>query len=173
MNSSIKLTPFQTGSPLLETATQIYTETWSFNFEDTIDFVRWYAECRGFVGFVATKDEIPVAMGFGIESIAGNWWHDIVTTAVGRDNPALKNAWALVEFCVLENYRKEGVGSLLHDKLLETQVYPRVLLSTRVENEGARRFYERKQWQCLHPGVVFGAGEPAYMIMSRDTKLQK
>ena len=136
MTPSITLTPFNTGSPLLETATQIYTETWSFNFEDTIDFVRWYSECRGFVGYVATIDETPVAMGFGIESIPGNWWHDIVTTAVGRSNPALKNAWALVEFCVLEKYRNQGVGSVLHDKLIETQVYPHLLLSTRNRKRG-------------------------------------
>jgi ribosomal protein S18 acetylase RimI-like enzyme len=168
MQETVRLSPFFADSALLAPATKVYVSTWGFDPEDSLDFVTRYADYPGFYGLAALSEGNVVGMGFGVLSSPGHWWHDAVAKAVGADHPALQNAWVLVEICVLQEYRNQNIGSLVHDQLLKTQLYPRALLSTRMENNGARRFYEAKGWSYLTEELIFDPGDPAYAVMSKE-----
>ena len=170
MQTTIELQPFYSDSPLLLPATAVYVATWGFDLEDSLDFVSRYAEYSGFYGLAALSQGQVVAMGFGVLSSPGHWWHDAVARTIGASHPALQDAWVLVEICVLADYRNQEIGTLVHNQLLQTQIYPRALLSTRMENNGARRFYEGKGWQYLHQEIIFDPGDPTYVVMGKEMR---
>ncbi len=170
MQEAIQLCPFYSDSPLLEPATKVYVTTWGFELDGSLDFVTRYCDYSGFYGLAALSEGNVVGMAFGVLSSPGHWWHDAVARSVGASHAALQNAWVLVEICVLPDFRNKEIGSRLHDQLLKTQIYPRALLSTRIENDGARRFYEGKGWKYLHEKVIFDPGDPLYVVMGKEIK---
>lgn len=49
--------------------------------------------------------------------------------------------------------------------LLDVQPCPRALVSTHVENQGARCFYERHGWQYFQPDCIVQAGPRPLVVM--------
>ncbi|MDQ3856568.1 MAG: GNAT family N-acetyltransferase [Chloroflexota bacterium] len=164
----LDLRRFDKASPHVTDAARVYALTWGYALPVSEEFIRKQMSYPDFVGYVAVLGSEVVGMGFGTRSEPGQWWHDKVAARVGEDHPALQDAWVLTELEVLESHRGRGIGSRLHDSLLETQPYPHALLSTQVSNSGARRLYERLGWEYLHPGFVFLAGDPAYVVMRKE-----
>ena len=165
----IRLETYSATSPLLEDALRVYARVWPDRSPADArgNFTR-YAGYDGFCGLVAFVGDEAVGVGYGARSVPGVWWHDQVTPHFGTDHPALRDAWRLVELAVIEDYRRLGIGGLLHDALLATQPCPRVLLSTAVANERARTMYERRGWYYVHPAFDF-PGEPhRYAIMGKE-----
>ncbi|MCA9893801.1 MAG: GNAT family N-acetyltransferase [Anaerolineae bacterium] len=170
VNTSIdyELVPFTYNSPLLVDAVKVYTHVWSQRtYGESIDFFKNNARRQNFYGYVVRAGKQTIGMGFGTRSMIGQWWHDKVAQKVGEDHPALQDAWVLVELAILPNYRNRGLGLRIHDALLADQPYPNVLLSTQVDNTGARRFYERHGWDYLHAGFAFFENHPLFCIMHK------
>src|SRR5579863_9317193 len=166
--SPCTLAPFDAKSPYLDDAVWIYMETWPADSEQVRSFISHYAGYPDFRGQVAPIEDKVIGMGFGVRSFPGNWWHDRVAAKLGADSPALQDAWVLVDLAVLEIYRGEGIGSALHNALLQNQPCPRALLSTEVKNSGARRFYERHGWHYLLTDYVFREGDEPFVVLSRE-----
>ena len=164
----IEIEPFDLGSRTFEDAVSVYRAVFGGDWNGGYLFMVRYAQYPDFHGRVALDGTRVIGMGFGARSAPGQWWHDRVATEVGPDHPALQTAWVLVELGVLEGYRGQGIGGRLHDTLLAAQPLPRVLLSTQVDNLGARRFYTRRGWQLLHPGFTFLPGSPPYLVMHQS-----
>ncbi|MEO1290520.1 MAG: GNAT family N-acetyltransferase [Chloroflexota bacterium] len=164
---TFELAEFDYYSPYLHKAVDVYCTVWGRNLEDSTTFFRKYARMQHFVGYVALVGGHVVGIAFGTASQAGQWWHDKVSTHVGKNHHALANAWVLTELAVLQPYRKHNIGSALHDKVLEQQPFPNVLLSTQVDNVKAREFYEKRHWTYLHRGFSFQKNRPNYCIMHR------
>lgn len=166
----ISLLPFDASSPYLAGAVQVHIATWPANEEEIRRFITRYARSSGFRGYVALLNNEVVGMGFGRQSLPGQWWHDKVAAHVGPNHPALQDAWELVDLAVLPGYQGHGIGTLLHNALQESQPCQRVLLSTEVSNTGARRLYKRLGWSYLHPGFVFNPGQQPFAVMSREVR---
>jgi ribosomal protein S18 acetylase RimI-like enzyme len=164
----VSIQPFDATSPLLDDAVRVYTETWGREWDPSYALFARYAGLPDFRGFVARAGGATVGMGFGHRSLPGQWWHDAVAAHVGPANPALRDAWVLVELAVRAAWQGHGIGGLLHDALLDAQPLPRALLSTEVTNDRARRMYERRGWHYLHSGFAFAAGQPRFLVMHRE-----
>lgn len=123
-----------------------------------------------YVGFVARHKGKVIGMTFGEASLRGQWWHDVVAKHVGINCAALQEAWVLTQLNVLRDYRNHGIGAQLHDAIVAQQPHHQLLLSTQQSNRAAQRFYQRRGWVVLHPGIVFSRGDEPYMIM-RKTKI--
>lgn len=166
----ISLIPFDASSPYLDGAVQVYIAAWPANEAEIRDFIRRYAGYPGFRGYVALLNNEVVGMGFGTQSLPGQWWHDKVAAHVAPNHPALQDAWVLVDLAVLPAYRSHGIGTLLHNALLGSQPYRWALLSTEVSNTGSRRLYERLGWGYLHTGFVFNPGQQPFVVMCREVR---
>ncbi len=170
IESNVHIVEFKPGSPLFLEAIRVYHKTWGWSWEESYSFFQRYSRLPDYTGLVAVYGSEVVGMTFGALGRRGQWWFDKVAyhVAGGYHNPALIDAFMLVELAVMEGYREMGIGTALHDTLLASQPYDRALLSTEVSNTGARRLYERLGWEYLHPGFVFSEGGPPYAILHKE-----
>lgn len=165
---AFQLIPFDADSPYLPQAARVYARIWQRGEDWAIGLFARQARYPDFHGLVAVAEGAVVGMGFGARSEPGQWWHDKVAARMGAGTPALQDAWTLVELGVLAELRGRGIGGALHDRLLAIHPCPRVLLSTQVENARARRMYEARGWQYLHPGFAFEPGNQPFVVMHRE-----
>lgn len=150
-----------------EGAVAVYAEYVGSTVEAHRAFFLSHAQRRDYVGIVAKVGPQVVGVAFGEASLPGQWWHDVVARHVGASHPALQEAWVLTQLNVLQAYRDRGIGGDLHDAIIDRQPYHHVLLSTQQRNLAAQRFYKRRGWFVLHPGIVFSQGDEPYMIMRK------
>lgn len=158
--------PYSADSPLLEDALAVYARVWPERDRDEAreGFTR-YARYEGFRGLVAYDGDEAVGVGYGATSQTGVWWHDKAAAGLGADHPALQDAWRLVELAVVAEYRGQGIGGELHDRLLAAQPNARALICTAAHNTHARGIYERRGWRSVAESFAF-PGEPyPYVIM--------
>lgn len=170
---ALKIVPFTYRSSLFLEAVRVYVKVWHRDGDDSIAFFRKYTQFPYYYGYVAQIRQKVVGMTFGTQSLPGQWWHDKVAAEVGKDHPALQNAWVLTELAVLKAYRNYSIGALLLDHVLEAQPFPNALLSTQVSNTDAQRFYIRHGWRMLHSGFSFNRGNEPYVIMHKVMKPQE
>jgi ribosomal protein S18 acetylase RimI-like enzyme len=167
---NIDILPLNLDSAHLEAAVEVYHEYTPGELSYQTQFFTSHMERLGYIGFVAQVEDKVIGVTFGSRSLAGQWWHEHVAAHVGTEHPALQDAWILTQLNVFEAYRNQGIGKLLHDKILAAQPCPRLLLSTPVANKAAQRFYERYDWEFLHNGIEFFAGDEPYAIMRKELK---
>ena len=166
---TVQLHLFTRASPFLDDAVRIFVRTWP-GYDPVsarASFLRG-AGRRDFRGLVAVSDGVVVGFGFGARSSPGIWWHDQMTNQLGREHPALRDAWQLTELAVVEEYRGRGIGGRLHDALLAAQPCPRALLSTYATNARARAFYERRGWYSIHSAFTFPRDAHAYVAIAKE-----
>ncbi|MCI0710402.1 MAG: GNAT family N-acetyltransferase [Chloroflexi bacterium] len=164
----IEIVNFYQHSERFLDAVRVYQTVFQdFNFAGSVQFVRKYTGYPHFHGLLALDGDQAVGVAFGTKSEDGQWWHDKVAEQIGRDHPALQNAWVLIELGVLDHYRGQGIGTQLHNTIIRCHPLPNLLLSTQKSNHGARRLYERLGWQYLHPGFAFHTGSEPYAVMCR------
>lgn len=167
--------PLQPGTLGFDEAVRRYLAIWPGEEQSIAEFFARYASLPGYHGLVALRADranraggATVGHGFGVRSLAGNWWHDKVAAQVGAEHPALQDAWVLVNLAVSPEARGQGIGGALVEALLAAQPCPRALLSTEVSNATARRLYERHGWRYLHPGFAFAPGDQPFVVMARE-----
>ena len=169
----IELAPYSESSPYLKAGVRVYALTWGYDEKPSMKFFREYARKEGFLGVVALDGGEVVGIAFGVKSVPGNWWHDIVSRHVGEHHAALKDAWVLVEIAILPSYRNHGIGQQMMAYLSSRQPYSNLLLSTQTTNHGARRLYERLGWSYLHEGIQFYTDNyTRFVIMHRPKDLK-
>ena len=164
----IELCRFNNQSSLLFDAIEIYCTIWGHNKDDSTIFFRKYTQQTDFLGYIACVENQAVGFAMGTASQEGQWWHDKVAKNIGDNHPALIDAWVLIELGILEDYRHQQVGTILHNHILSIQPYPNALLSTQVNNIPARKFYEKYGWYYLHYGMVFNKNREQYCIMGKN-----
>lgn len=111
-----------------------------------------------------------VGFAYGYTSSPGQWWRDNVEQALGplEIDRWLKHAFELVEFAVLPEKQGQGIGSRLHDALLEGLPHRTALLSTLEAETPALGMYLRRGWVTLLRYFAFpNVGRP-YRIMGLD-----
>ena len=106
---------------------------------------------KGFRLAVATVDDRMVGFGYGYTGERGQWWSDRV---VERLPAEITDEWVgghfeFVELAVDPKVQGRGVGTALHDRLMDGLPHRKALLSTYSDDRPAPRLYRRLGWQIL------------------------
>jgi ribosomal protein S18 acetylase RimI-like enzyme len=112
-----------------------------------------------------------VGFVYGYTGSPGQWWHDRVAAAL---HPADRRRWLepehfeLTELAVGPEFQGRGIGSRLHDEVLDGLSHRRAVLSALADNEPVIGFYRRRGWQIVLEQLRFEAGRPAFTIMGLE-----
>jgi ribosomal protein S18 acetylase RimI-like enzyme len=123
----------------------------------------------GFRFFGAFADEHLVGFVYGYLGSRGQWWHDRVAAALGREGTEdwlAPGHFEFTELHVRAEYRRRGIGGRLHDTVLDGIDSPTAVLSTQTDNEPALALYGGRGWEVIVPYLDFGSGRP-FLIMGK------
>jgi len=110
-----------------------------------------------------------VGFGYGHTSLPGQWWHDRAAGALAPEKAArwLDGPFVVVDLAVRPRSQRQGIGSRLHDLLLEHLPHAAAVLSARQDDAGAQRLYHGRGWQEIGRDIVFVPGGDPYVILAR------
>lgn len=105
----------------------------------------------GFRITVAHEHERIAGFAYGYTGRAGQWWTDRMRAEIA---PHLYDEWfdghfEFVELAVHPEFQRQGLGTALHDALLDGLPHDRALLTTWQDDRPARRLYVRRGWRPL------------------------
>lgn len=121
----------------------------------------------GFAAVTAIADGKLVGFGYGYRAGPGQWWHDVVAAALGRDNAGrwLANAFELAELHVDPDWQGNGLGRSVIELLLGRVTAATVVLSAIDELSPARRLYGSLGFTDLLTAFRFPGSAELYAIM--------
>jgi ribosomal protein S18 acetylase RimI-like enzyme len=126
----------------------------------------------GFRALVAREEGTGRILGFayGYATGPGQWWHEQVARAMPPEQIErwLSGAFELVEFAVAPRAQGQGLGSQLHDELLQAVPFRTAVLSTMQSETVALKLYRKRGWVTLLQNFIFPGGARNYMIMGKD-----
>ncbi len=160
-------------SPHFHDAVRVYCRCWSKDFESSLKFFIRYAQAPGFVGISVWHERGILGFGFGTQNVIGNWWFDRVRRKLGDADPALNRSWGFIELATIPEVRRKGIGTVIHDEILNRVRFPRAILSTPVENKVAQRFYQVQGWRILATFPLTDDTERKSVIMGIELLLTK
>lgn len=124
----------------------------------------------GFRCLVAEEDGRVLGFAYGFTDKPGQWWHEQVAPTMKEAGLSrwLEDAFVLNELAVVPEAQGRGVGSRLHDAILDGLPRRRALLSTHRKKTVARRMYDRRGWSVMLDGFVYPDGGDPVVIMGLD-----
>jgi ribosomal protein S18 acetylase RimI-like enzyme len=130
-----------------------------------------HAAREGFRFLVAEDGGRMAGFTYGYLGGPNQWWHDLVAAEMTDEQ---KTRWLapghfeFVELHVRPEYRRQGLGSALHDELLRDLESATAVLSTQTDNEPALALYREHGWQVVVPEMRFSPGGTPYSILGLD-----
>jgi ribosomal protein S18 acetylase RimI-like enzyme len=147
-------------------------EIWREASRDRVDEILPHHAARpGFRFLAAEEQALMVGFSYGYLGAPGQWWHDLVSTAMteGQCNYWLAPGhFEFVELHVRPEFRRQGIGGTLHDALLDGLESRTAVLSTQVDNHAALALYQGRGWQVVVPALRFTAGGVPYSILGLE-----
>lgn len=124
---------------------------------------------RGFAA-VGAFDPDLIGFGYGYEGLPGQWWHDVVAGALGRDGTKrwLRDSFELAELHLLPAHHGKGIGRELLTRLLARSTAAHAVLSTPDAESPARQLYRSYGFVDLQVDFRFPGSPEAYAIMGVD-----
>ena len=166
-------------TPRVATAAHIYGTAMGRGPEMVVqrrEIMHSHVTRRGFVAVVAVDESVGddlgdlVGFGYGYRGRRGEWWHDIVVEALGRETAErwMHDAFELAELHVQPDRQGQGLGRQILDRILADATGETVVLSTHDRESAARRLYRSTGFVDLLGGFVFPGSAEVYAIMGRD-----
>jgi ribosomal protein S18 acetylase RimI-like enzyme len=111
-----------------------------------------------------------IGFGYGYHGAPGQWWHDIVASALGPAGSArwLRDSFELAELHVLPEHHGHGVGRALLTDVLARTDRSRAVLSTPDAESPARLLYRSYGFVDLCTDFCFPGNPEPYAIMGVD-----
>ena len=136
---------------------------------------RRHTENHGFASRAALlEDGTLVGFGYGYTTTPGQWWHDLVKRALGRDLAAawLKDAFELSELHVLPDYQGRGAGRDLLLQLAAGIPHSAMLLSTPDADTRAFRLYRSLGFEDLRRHYLFPGDSRPFAVLGARLPLR-
>ena len=133
--------------------------------------VQRHAERPGFCGYWASdpSNEL-VGFVYGYSGGPGQWWYDLVARELSCEQVErwLSDYLELVELAVAPAYQGQGIGSRLHDAILNCTRHRTAALTTAQAWTAALRLYYRRGWVDIHENYIFPGDHIPRRIMGLD-----
>jgi ribosomal protein S18 acetylase RimI-like enzyme len=119
-----------------------------------------------------------IAFSYGFCGAGGQWWHDVVTTALAaRSGRALADAWLadsleIAEVHVHPDFHRRGIGRSMVLGLAEGRRERTAVLSTQDADSPARRLYRGLGFGDLLTGYCFPGTPVPYAVMGAALPLR-
>jgi len=120
----------------------------------------------------AAGGRLPIiAFSYGFHGADGQWWHDLVRSALTRMGGYdlaqnwLGDSFEVAEVHVHPDYQGRGVGRRMVPALLHPRLERTALLSTQDADTRARRLYRGLGFGDLLTGYRFPGTDPPYAVM--------
>jgi GNAT superfamily N-acetyltransferase len=119
-----------------------------------------------------------VGFAYGFHGTDGQWWHDLVRSALGnaggRDfaQQWMAESFEVAEVHVHPDYQGRGIGRAMVPALLHPRLERTALLSTQDTESRARRLYRGLGFTDLVTGYRFPGTDPPYAVMGTALPLR-
>ena len=127
------------------------------------DILRRHATYKGFKAFGAFNPQGRlVGFSYGYTSQPGLWWREQVAAPLSPEQRQdwLGDAFELAELHIHPSAQGFGLGSHLHDQLIDSLTHRTAILSVMHRSQRARQLYTSRGWQTLIDDLRFST-EPS------------
>ncbi|WP_194841384.1 GNAT family N-acetyltransferase [Salinibacillus xinjiangensis] len=172
----MKFYAFDQHDPDLEQIGELYCRTFIGenyslkDMENALKNVKKHASYKGFKCLKA-KSQTGNLVGFtyGYTSLPGQFYRGKIASQLpGRMTTEwLSDCFEFVELAVNSSYRRLGIASQLHDKLLEDINHNTSVLTTSENNYPAIHFYQKKGWQIIKNHAAVLSKDDPQVIMGK------
>jgi ribosomal protein S18 acetylase RimI-like enzyme len=136
-----------------------------------------HAANPGFRALTAAAGPVLAGFTYGFHGVPGQWWHDIVASALAFSPGRAADTWLtdsfeVAELHVLPAYQGGGIGRELLLRLTAGRPEGTAVLSTADTESRARRLYRGVGFTDLLTGFRFSGGEPPYAVMGARLPLR-
>jgi ribosomal protein S18 acetylase RimI-like enzyme len=119
-----------------------------------------------------------VGFAYGFHGQTGQWWHDLVTSALAAiEGETLARHWLAESFEIGEvhvhpDHQARGIGRQMLLTLTAARAEPTAVLSTHDTDSRARRLYRKLGFTDLITDFNFAGGLERYAIMGAELPLR-
>lgn len=161
---------------LINNMAQLYCKVFEkTNFTEMIERIKRHIEYADFKGIVAiNKENEVVGFTYGYRSLEGQYYNQLMRKSLnfGQIEQWLEDCFEFVELAVHPQYQNEGLGTRLHNELLEGISNRTSILTTQINNKKGRSLYKRLDWvdvlEPFHPSE----NDVPYVIMGKYLKVK-
>ncbi|MGG1610823.1 GNAT family N-acetyltransferase, partial [Bacillus wiedmannii] len=115
--------PIRKDEALIINMAKLYCKVFdTTNFADMVERIRRHIGYTDFKGIVAINDENEViGFTYGYRSLEGQYYNQLMREVLNREqvDQWLEDCFEFVELAVDPQYQNEGLGTKLHNELLE------------------------------------------------------
>ncbi|MBV9291162.1 MAG: GNAT family N-acetyltransferase [Frankiales bacterium] len=171
---TVSLVDAETFASIVTDAAHLYGEAMQRSPELVVqrrEIMQSHVHRRGLVATVATAESGElIGFGYGYRGRAGEWWHDVVAKALGREAARrwLSDAFEIAELHVTPAAQGHGLGRRLLAELLVNGAGRTVVLSTHDRESAARALYRSVGFDDLLRGFVFPGSTEVYAVMGLE-----
>jgi len=168
----VNIVPIQKDETLIINMSKLYCMVHEGkDFDEMVERITRHIDYENFKGIVAISDENEI-IGFvyGYESLEGQYYNHLLREALSSKQVDrwLHDCFEFVELAVHSDYRKKGVGTALHNNLLDGICNKTSVLTTQVSNNHARSLYEKLEWSNIMEPFHPSKDDVPYVIMGKD-----
>ncbi|SES66819.1 Ribosomal protein S18 acetylase RimI [Oceanobacillus limi] len=165
MEENIEIVRFTCNDPSLDDIAKIYCRTFVGEYYSdaekysAIENLKKHANYHGFKGLKAINEAgMIVGFTYGYTSLPEQFYRRKLASQLSKEeiNTWLSSCFEFVELAVIPSYKRLGIGSRLHDDLLENLHHTTSILTTDIDNVPAINLYKTKGWQVIksHSPVI-------------------
>ncbi|WP_157967351.1 MULTISPECIES: GNAT family N-acetyltransferase [Paraliobacillus] len=178
MEENINIIRFCDNYSDLEAIGELYCVTFSttinYSLEDkenAIKNIKKHTSYEGFKGFKAVDDKGNiVGFTYGYTSLPEQFYRQKIAEQLSKKeiNIWLNYCFEFVEIAVSPSYKRSGIGSKLHDAILERNKHKTSVLTTGIDNSPAINLYGRKGWKLIKKDAPVISEDNLQVIMGKE-----
>ncbi len=137
-----------------------------------------YPQFRCLAAYLGSAPARVVAFAYGFHGAPGQWWHDLVASAVTvalgepRARHWIADSFEIGEVHVHPDYQGRGIGREMVLALTAGRAERTAVLSTRDADSRARRLYRKLGFADLLTSFCFPGGPERYAVMGAELPLR-